>query len=788
MTQYCVDTVRLEDKGANSQIVGRCVKFQPTFKNNQNVPKPKRFPIDQMDSLRDQEAVIFQDLLSVLVGLEGFYIRYSESFDFENLKHRLSGPDFLINKHLDPSLKDITKRINSLGKYYFSLESFVELHDNVIYGQTIQALCYEIRELIKKYEQLLVQIEHEYHSNPNYSLNLLEQDLSISIMTEWTHMYEIVQKINKENEHRMDSSNVDAMKFDRILKSLKDDYYTGSLDSVTSDSRTSRFVKGGLVLNIIHEAADHYRGNVTSHKFLSTLLNNVSLNYVEALNNWLNFGIINDPYDEFLIHQTHNKQLSAVSENYWAEKFTIRDEGLPVQFASKDIQKFLILTGKYLNVLKESGIDIRSLNTTKIEVKTLQDSDLHIIINEAYKRANKYITDLLVGGYHIKEFLQGLNKHFLLNNSHDFNDFLNCVSTQLKRPKGQTSISALIKQYQMSFARDGVYISDSSLFSSKRLIYNLINLEMSKDCLTSELTMILNAQTTDAEKVFSSTNISSLKEVLNSTIEANNNQSRNTLMTNTKIDEYSIHNFTLDIEVPFPINLIVTRSQVFEYKLIGRHVMFLKFVEKSLEQSWREIGYQKFWAWKFKSRRLRSWITRTRIIHTKFRDFIKIFLFYINYDVIETNWQQVETTFDGLATADSVELQYVFISIKSFLSTVLTESLLTKVKLVQVVNQLLSIILLFHNFVMSMRKSLILMDENLYLKHQSTLTSSTEYDPSRNNTRLNRIEEVLNTYRDSFDIKLTDLMDALKYYGEVDTPALLKLFDQLAATFGNNGY
>ncbi|KAH3669384.1 hypothetical protein OGAPHI_001505 [Ogataea philodendri] len=776
------DTLRLTP---TPLLVGPCVKSPPTFAGTGTLSKPRRFPIEQMDGFRDQEAAVFQDLLFVLVGLEGFYIRYAESFNIDSsVTQRLIGPDFSINKHLAPSLKDISKRISQLGKRYVSLTTFLEQYDNLQYGTVVQALCFEIRQNLKTYESILVQIEHEFHTNANYSVTLLEQDLTAKPVVQLSLLYDIVLQIVQENENRKDSTNMDRMRFESMLKSLKDDHYTGTLDGVTSDPRNSKVVKGGLVLSFIQSAIDQHKGNTTAYQFLVNLFNKVSQNYVVMLNSWLEKGSIEDPHEEFLIHQT--TEGSRVSEDYWADKFTIRSEGLLKQFYPPNVQKKVILTGKYLNVLKECGIDVDDLAGI-VHIKTLQDNDMYIRLDEAYNRANKLIIDLLFKGFHIREFLEGLNKYFLLTNNHNFNEFMSSSLAELRKSRDHASLNTLTKLYLGSYHEDDSIDSDPRS-KSKRLIFNLASHSLSKYTLLDELVMILSAKTTNSDKVFASSDLSSLKNLLNSTLEANENQVKANVLTNTKIDQYSVFNFSLDVEVPFPLNLIITKSQMIEYQFMFRNLTYLKFVEKSLELSWREITHQRFWCWPFEDPGLRRWIKQARIVHSNMRTLVNLCLFYLNFDVIDANWKKVEQLLDSLKTDPTVELESVFGSIKSFLSTILADSMLTKIRLTQIVNQLFAIIVLYHNFLMALRKTLILMDEQLFTENQAKLSLGTTFSPEKNGSRMRRLHEGLRNYKEKYNSKLSDLMDALKYYGEIDSPSLLRLYEELALSFNMEVY
>ncbi|GMF01116.1 unnamed protein product [Ambrosiozyma monospora] len=104
-------------------------------------------------------------------------------------------------------------------------------------------------------------------------------------------------------------------------------------------------------------------------------------------------------------------------------------------------------------------------------------------------------------------------------------------------------------------------------------------------------------------------------------------------------------------------------------------------------------------------------------------------------------------------------------------------------KLIEITHQLFVIVLLYHDFLMSLRMSLVLLDENLFSEMQTKLPPNSTFDPEKNIVRIAKLSDMLQKYEKRFDIKLREFMETIRYYGEIDTPALLTLFDMLATAF-----
>ena len=73
------------------------------------------------------------------------------------------------------------------------------------------------------------------------------------------------------------------------------------------------------------------------------------------LRKWIFSGHISDHYNEFMISESQNISketlLKGLNDTYWEQRFSLHDEYVP-DFLEGAKEKIL-LTGKYLNVLKE---------------------------------------------------------------------------------------------------------------------------------------------------------------------------------------------------------------------------------------------------------------------------------------------------------------------------------------------------------------------------------------------------------------------------------------------------
>jgi gamma-tubulin complex component 2 len=93
----------------------------------------------------------------------------------------------------------------------------------------------------------------------------------------------------------------------------------------------------------------------------SFLLSRASLPYFEILNAWIYRGEIKDPYNEFMVLEKRNVKKENLKEDfndaYWEMRYTVRDNGLVPGFL-EPLKQQILLAGKYLNVVRECGVNI----------------------------------------------------------------------------------------------------------------------------------------------------------------------------------------------------------------------------------------------------------------------------------------------------------------------------------------------------------------------------------------------------------------------------------------------
>lgn len=95
-------------------------------------------------------------------------------------------------------------------------------------------------------------------------------------------------------------------------------------------------------------------------KIYSFLLAKASAPYFEILHAWIYRGEIVDPYNEFMVLEKRNVKKENLKEDfndaYWEMRYTVREKLVPTFL--EPLQAKILLAGKYLNVVRECGVNI----------------------------------------------------------------------------------------------------------------------------------------------------------------------------------------------------------------------------------------------------------------------------------------------------------------------------------------------------------------------------------------------------------------------------------------------
>ncbi|KAL8931445.1 MAG: hypothetical protein Q9211_006957, partial [Gyalolechia sp. 1 TL-2023] len=667
-------------------------------------------PLKQLPS-STQETAILDDLLYVLMGYEGQYIRYTDSYNPSVEKDRLAGPSFRILPGLDPSLRDLTNSVLKMATYYISIEAFVEVQSREEFGAINHALCASIRKLLKDYLVLVTQLENQLITNESFSLHVLHlHTMPTSHMM--FQVYTLAQEILKKNallEGDLDDS-VDGLDdVEGILEQLREG------GELAPGGMSKTVCKGGNVLRLLTDRLSYMSGNPAARTLLQSLLRDASRPYMTMLNEWLHHGGIKDPHAEFLIKEQKSIKREKLEEDftdeYWEKRYTIRDADVPPQLEA--VKDKVLLAGKYLNVVREcGGVDIGT------EVHDVPESfdDPRFVdnINGAYAHANSSLLSLLLTTHALPARLQSLKHYFFLDHSDFFTYFLDLSASELKKPFRQVNVSKLQSLLDLVLRQPGSIAAQDPLKED-------VKVQMNDVGLTKFLMGVVNVRGIDQDDPNDPSGNPAADKHRTPVASSSTAEEDNT-MTGFEALEFKF-------SVPFPLSLVVSSKTVLRYQILFRYLLSMRHLEGLLVNSWEDHNKVLSWTHRSKDPRLEMWKRRAWTLRSRMLAFVQQFTYYCTAEVIEPNWQRLMARVNGSqadtsttngeagAPAPSTKVNRTVDELMEdhvdFLDTCLKECMLMNSRLLRIHSKLTSVCTLFATYTPRLTRDLFPADASL---------------------------------------------------------------------------
>nr|XP_011721835.1 LOW QUALITY PROTEIN: gamma-tubulin complex component 2 [Macaca nemestrina] len=333
--------------------------------------------------LASQESAVVEDLLYVLVGVDGRYVTA------QPLAGRQSRT-FLVDPNLDLSIRELVNRILPVAASYSTVTRFIEEKSSFEYGQVNHALAAAMRTLVKEHLILVSQLEQ------------LHRQGLLSLQKLWFYIQP-------------------AMRTMDILASLATSVDKGEC-------------LGGSTLSLLHDRSFSYTGDSQAQELCLYLTKAASAPYFEVLEKWIYRGIIHDPYSEFMVeeHELRKERIQEdYNDKYWDQRYTIVQQQIP-SFLQKVADKILS-TGKYLNVVRECGHDV-TCPVAKEIIYTLKERAYVEQIEKAFNYASKVLLDFLMEEKELVAHLRSIKRYFLMDQGDFFVHFMDLAEEELRKP------------------------------------------------------------------------------------------------------------------------------------------------------------------------------------------------------------------------------------------------------------------------------------------------------------------------------------------------------------------
>ncbi|KAI0009729.1 Spc98 family-domain-containing protein [Xylariaceae sp. FL0662B] len=724
-------------------------------------------------SLEAQEASIIEDLLFVFMGYEGQYIRYY-SYNPNDERDRLTGPEYKISPGLDPSLQDLTLSMLKMATHYAALETFVDVQSREEFGAVNHALCAAIRKFLQDYLIMVAQLESQFLTNETFTLHLLNvHTLPTSQMM--FQLYSLAHELLKRNALLDDESSEDSDPDDieNILESLK----RGG-DLVPGNMTGKKVCKGGVVIGLITKRLETMSGDPAARSLLTSLLRDASRPYMVMLNGWLHHGEIRDPHSEFLIKEQKSIRRDRLeqdyTDDYWERRYTIREHDIPPQL--QGVKDKVLLAGKYLNVVREcGGVDVSKV--AQDVPKSFDDPRFLDNVNNAYAHANESLMKLLLTTHALPSRLRSLKHYFFLDPSDYFTYFLELGASELRKPVKSVNTVKLQSLLDLVLRQPGSIVSLDPFKED-------VHVEMNEVSLIKMLQRVVNITGIEQGE--------SLQPLSNQPIE----------------NDKSAVGFTslqLDYTVPFPVSLVISRKTIWRYQALFRYLLSLRHMESQLSIAWQTHSNGIVWCHKSSRKVLETWKRRVWTLRARMMVFIQQLLYFCTLEVIEPNWQALmsrlkakDGSSDGSSkpdrTVDELMQDHV-----DFLDTCLKGCMLTNGKLIRIHAKLMQTCTYFTAYTNHLTRELEKADPDLMgpvkppnmteeqwkrlltaRAQRAANENASNSPPMDDETRMKYLFDTLKKYEVSFGRHLQILLDALNHYAATETVVLLSLCARLA--------
>ncbi|KAH8665084.1 Spc98 family-domain-containing protein [Tricladium varicosporioides] len=597
-------------------------------------------------TLEGQEAAILEDLLSVLMGYEGQYIRFAKSYNNALEHNRIAGPGFSISPGLDRGLHDITTSILKIATHYIATEAFIEAQSRAEFGLVNHALCAAIRKLLHDYLVLIGQLETQFLTNSAFTLHVLSLHI-LPASRLMFQVYTLAHDISLRNALLKDQDSDNEFDDDEndILLSLQQGGDIGS----------TRFCMGGSILTLLTQRLEIMAGDPTARSLLSSLLNEASRPYMMMLNQWLHHGIVKDPHSEFMIREQQSIRRERLEEDYtdeyWDRRYTIRHD-IPPQLEA--VKAKILLAGKYLKVVREC----RRVDTKAITDSPASFGDVRFLenVNNAYSRANEYLLQLLLTTYSLPMRFHSL-KHYFILQSDFLSSFLELGASELRKPADKVNMNKLQSLLDLVVRQPGSLTAQDPFKEDVKVEMNPISL------------------------------IDSLTRVVNISGEQSETLPPPAAQLEPEKAPVGYTSLQLDYIVAFPVSLVIGRKTIWRYQVLFRYLLSLRHLEQQLVFNWQTQNRTSCWSYKSSNTKLEIWKRHIFALRARMLAFVQQLLSFCTSEVIESNWQAFmkklavgeKTNFKtGIRTVDELMQDHV-----DFLDTCLKECMLTNGRLLK---------------------------------------------------------------------------------------------------------
>ncbi|KAI9292928.1 hypothetical protein K502DRAFT_307113 [Neoconidiobolus thromboides FSU 785] len=655
---------------------------------------------DEINQLTDheKESLIIEDLLSILIGFDGEYLYIEKAIDFKQSHEEI---DYDLRLDISNSQLELLSRITPTARHYNSISKFCHLFSSHEFGYVNHALVASIKEMLKEYTVLINQLEYEHRNNVGFTLQKF-----------WFYFHPSIKTLKLIRTLILTFYNIPDLTWDMFFK-----------------TQVPYQIKGGFVLDIIFDHFRKHKGDDDASELYEYLFTLSSKPYLKIINSWIYEGIINDFYQEFFIAEKEKIGFEESLEFYWESKFVVQNEKVP-RFLCNHID-MLLSAGKLINVIKTCNVDFVPLKPL-LNIEELDPSvpispqQYFNEIQRAYHHSNQEFIKLIFDKL-IKQ-LRCFKRYFFLEQSDFFTHFLDLASEDLIKPARIVSTTKIQSLFDLSLRNPSSVTYNDPFKDKLEILFTHTKL----------IDLINNISLNDQSEQHGTPKMEG--NVLEQEMEP-------------PLPMSGIEAFSIKCQTEFPVFLAITKNDTHHYQIIFRNLMLLKHVEQLLGNSF--IEHTKFRRLIASSKHdpvANPWQAQIHTLQNRMLNFIQSLLYYISFEVLEPNYQQLEVKLHHCTTLEQIHKEHI-----NFLKTCFLQSTLLNSKLYGIINKIVRSCLRFIQFTKKVNK--------LDVPERRDVDPASSIDVYK---YLSHFE-----YHFLYHVKL--LLDGLHYYAALGNPCYLSL-------------
>ena len=328
----------------------------PTFETNKN--KVIYVTDITKNSLNITEKDIVTDLLFVLVGINGKYIKYNNQLDSYILDN---------NIQWEEDIYDIVNSISEVGWLFYKIKKYIIYYKTDKFNSLyIQSFIFAIENELDEYYKLISFFKKMNNNDLSNDINHIPLNDSVKEIQKFS------KKLNLKN----------------LLMGIIP--YKEKLKWILTCCEALHTLKGSSILSQIYSYVT-YLGN---EKFLNNILNEVTKPFINFILNWIKYGEIQAPYKEFFV-----KINDDIKDDFiWKNKYKLIYENIP-NFIKRDFVLKIFEVGKCIHFINYFCKEKYNLNNLK---KVIQYINNKYFSDKKEIKDNKQINEIKENEINIK--------------------------------------------------------------------------------------------------------------------------------------------------------------------------------------------------------------------------------------------------------------------------------------------------------------------------------------------------------------------------------------------------